>query len=322
MRSIIIVHATRRAESLLSTSAASLVLDRAELAWAAGFFDGEGSTILHRDASRPGYLRLEVCVPQAGHDAVPSVLVRYQRAVGGLGRIVGPERDDLYKWLSCGRLEAMAVVALLWDQLGQAKRRQANNAIRAFLSQYESKPSPPRFGRHADRVLEVVQSPCQIVEATELDLAWAAGFLDAEGCFGLARGNRRVRGPRWYRVRASAAQHGEPGAVPEVLRRLQRTLADIGRIERHGDIDDFKWLVEGDVRVQQVLDAVARYLSERKLAEAQEALQEFRAQVRLKGDAGRCIRGHKVSHTARRGGGTRRICHACARIYDRREPAQ
>lgn len=46
--------------------------------------------------------------------------------------------------------------------------------------------------------------------------------------------------------------------IPEVLDRLRRALGHIGKIERHGDLDDFKWLVEGDAAVQKVLDAVSK----------------------------------------------------------------
>lgn len=141
----------------MSDASPAVVLDLAELAWAAGFFDGEGSTMVHTDKSRPGYLRLEVVVPQSGHGrGVPPVLVRFQKAVGGLCRIVGPEARDIYKCVSGGRLEAMAIVALLWNQLGEVKRRQANEAIKTFMAQYESADFVARLGRHAGRVFELV----------------------------------------------------------------------------------------------------------------------------------------------------------------------
>ena len=307
----------------MPTTSTLVVRDRAELAWAAGFFDGEGSTIVHTDESRPLYLRLEVAVPQAGHDGLPAVLLRFQRAVGGLGRVVGPERDDLYKFMSSGRLEALAIVALLWDQLGQVKRAQANDAIRTFLDQYESGSAHARAGRHVRQVFALIEAPLiGSTDSCELELAWAAGFLDAEGCFGLAKANKRARGPQWYRVRASAAQHGKPGIAPEVLQRLRRALGDIGKIERHGDIDDFKWLVEGDALVQTVLDVVGQFLSERKAAQAREVLRAFRGQIRLKGNTTHCVRGHEYSYTAVRGGRARRVCNACARLIDRRERAK
>ena len=307
----------------MPTTPTAVVLDRAELAWAAGFFDGEGSTMLHTDGSRPGYLRLEVVVPQVGHDGLPAVLLRFQHAVGGLGRICGPERDNLYECRSSMRLEALAIVALLWNDLGAVKRRQANEAIKALLNQYESRTVEARGGRHARRVFEVVEaSLSDRGDSPQVELAWAAGFLDAEGCFGLAKGNKRVHGTHWYRIRASATQHGQPAVIPDVLHRLQRALRGIGRIERHGDDDDFKWLVEGDLHVQMVVDAVSPFLSEVKAAQAQRAIHAFRAQTRLKGNATHCVRGHEYSYTALRSGRIRRICNACARLQDRRERAR
>lgn len=133
---------------------------------------------------------------------------------------------------------------------------------------------------------------------------------------------KRVRGPQWYRVRASASQHGDPGIVPEVLRRLQDALGGIGRIERHGDVDDFKWLVEGDGLVQSALDTLAPWLDQEKAAIGHRALDAFRSQVRLKGDATHCVRGHEYTYTAMRSGRMRRICNLCARLQDRRERAR
>jgi hypothetical protein len=295
-------------------------LDPAKLAWAAGFFDGEGSTIVHTDVSKPGYLRLEARVPQSGHGAgVPAALVRFQSAVGGLGSIVGPEKDDIYKWVSRGRLDALALVAFLWSHLGPVKRRQANEAMRAVVGQYETSTFIPRTGRHDRRIFELLSSFSESSpDPAQQDLAWAAGFMDAEGCFGTARAGARKRGPDWYRVRASASQHGAPGIIPEVLIRLQRVLGGMGRIERHGEIDDFKWVAEGDANVASVVRTLEPYLGALKLEEARKALETFRAQTRLKGNATHCVRGHEYSYTATRGGRVRRICRPCARILNRR----
>jgi hypothetical protein len=302
----------------MSDAPAAAILDRAELAWAAGFFDGEGSTIVHTDEARPGYLRLEVCVPQAGRDGVPAVLLRFRKAVGGLGRIVGPEDDNLYKWIAGARLEAMAAITLIWDHLGRVKRIQANNCLKLFLSQYESNPSRARSGRHVEKVLRALSRRyAEADDAATLELAWAAGFMDGEGCFGLVRSTARVRGPRWYKVRASATQHGQPGIVPEVLHRLQHALGGVGRIERHSGVDAFKWVVEGDTKVQFILESLTPYLGERKVAQAREALDAFRAQSRLKGNGTRCVRGHLYERVAMKGGRRRRICNACERLTDR-----
>lgn len=279
--------------------------------------------MVHADESRPGYLRLEVAVPQTDHDGVPAVLVRFRDAIGGLGRIVGPDADDLYKWISRGRLEAIAAIALIWDHLGQVKRVQANDAMKCFLNQYASNPSLARRGRHADEVFSLLErATTHPVDGRTLDLAWAAGFLDGEGCFGLVRSNARVRGPRWYKVRASATQHGRPDVVPEVLHRLQRALGGMGRIERHSGVDAFKWVVEGDAQVETVVAALVPFLGDRKVAQARVALDQFRAQRRLRGNSTHCVRGHEYSYVAMRGGRRRRICNACARLQDRRERAK
>jgi hypothetical protein len=306
----------------MSDPSPAAVLDRAELAWAAGFFDGEGSTIVHTDKSRPGYLRLEVVVPQSGGGrGVPAVIVRFHKAVGGICRIVGPEGHDMYKCVSGGRLEAMAIVALLWDQLGDVKRRQANDAMKTFLAQYESADLVARTGRHAGRVFALVSASTEEgADAQQLDLAWAAGFMDGEGCFGVARAVKRVHGPDWYRVRASATQHGAPRVAPEVLLRLQRVLG--GRIECHGEIDDFKWVAEGDRDVELVLRLLEPFLGEIKTADAHRALAAFRAQVRLKGNTTHCRRGHEYTNMSMRGGRMRRNCNPCARLLARRERAK
>jgi hypothetical protein len=66
------------------------MIDRQELAWAAGFFDGEGHVCLHRCTPNgrgraEGYVSLEVTISQID----PRVLYRFAEAVGH-GRILGP----------------------------------------------------------------------------------------------------------------------------------------------------------------------------------------------------------------------------------------
>jgi hypothetical protein len=296
-------------------------LDPLELAWAAGFFDGEGTTCIHRDATRPGYLRLDTSVPQAGTTAIPDVLTRFGAAVGGLGRYGGPTADGTYCWQARGRVEAFTTIALIWTWLGEVKRRQANAAIRDLLDHYERASFESRPGRHQREVNEILALIPDLISSPETDRAWCAGFLDAEGCFGLARAGARVHGDDWYRIRASASQHGQPGEPAEVLVRLQRILA-LGRIERHGEADDFKWVVEGETGVERVLGAVLPYLGEVKRNDAARALAAFRGQARFTGHQDRCLRGHPYSSVAMPDGRIRKTCRVCARLLDRRDRAR
>ena len=261
----------------VSTECALGRFDLTQLAWAAGFFDGEGTTIARNDSLRPGYRQLQVSVPQTGHTGTPAVLFRFHRAVLGMGRIEPPNADDTYTWRACMFEEAQAVIALLWRYLGPVKREQAAAALRAVREQYESgryesrrsrRPSTPHATHDAGGIVPYT--------AEDLEHAWAAGFLDAEGWFGLARARSRKRLVPWYRIRVSASQHGLVGVPAAVLLRLQRAFNGIGRIERHGEPDDFKWLVEGRANIECVLAMTSPWLGTVKLQQARNALEAYR----------------------------------------------
>src|SRR5438067_5383028 len=110
-------------------------LDQELLAWAAGFFDGEGTTIARTDGRRPDYFQLDVSVPQNGRDAIPFVLQKFQRAMLGVGAIYA-EPDGLYKWRAGGRIGAELTLALMWPWLGTVKRAQAAIALATVERQY------------------------------------------------------------------------------------------------------------------------------------------------------------------------------------------
>lgn len=122
--------------------------ERIELAWAAGFFDGEGTTTAHKgNASQR--LHLMVAVKQTvsrdeAHSGLPDVLVRFAAAVG-VGRIGGPYLDrpgragfsearrPQYMWYAKADA-AQVAVRRLWLDLGDVKRAQAEAAIALWKS--------------------------------------------------------------------------------------------------------------------------------------------------------------------------------------------
>ena len=93
-----------------------------ELAWAAGFFDGEGSTVC-QSIKDGRYLR--VGLPQKEREP----LDRFQRAVGG-GSVNGPYRG-VYNYSACGQ-KALAVLGQLWPYLCTTKRVQALTAAKTL----------------------------------------------------------------------------------------------------------------------------------------------------------------------------------------------
>ena len=109
--------------------------DREELAWAAGFFDGEGNIRARVDKYHNAFV-----VQIAQTDRRP--LERFQAAVGGIGVIYGPyapssrktkPHHNLAYAYHTNRFEhTQAVAAMLWSFLSPPKREQARSAVALF----------------------------------------------------------------------------------------------------------------------------------------------------------------------------------------------
>jgi len=115
-------------------------LNREELAWAAGFFDGEGHSRLPKES--PPTLKVVQCGVYA-----QALLERFKLAVHGLGNVYGPYKtkwQDRYTWQSTNFEEAQAVMAMLWPFLGPAKRAQMKVAFGEYKQRREVRP----YGQH------------------------------------------------------------------------------------------------------------------------------------------------------------------------------
>lgn len=171
-------------------------MDRTELAWAAGFWDGEGSTWLTRSMSRITWSP-QARINQSSTDGVPSVLVKFQAAVG-MGRIHGPELDEgrepLYRWVLSSRREIEQISLLLEPWLGHVKRAQLADVL----------------GRRPQRPATWAQ-----IDPVERR-AWTAGFWDGEGSVSLLK----HRSHAGHFVPEAAATQSSRVGRPEVLERL------------------------------------------------------------------------------------------------------
>ena len=113
--------------------------DREELAWAAGFFDGEGHIGLEK-ASRPTQMCPRIQVTQTE----PLTLERFRHAVGGLGTINGPynhggsDKKPTWRYTTNRFEHAQAVVAALWLFLSAPKRAQIANTIRRYRREHRA----------------------------------------------------------------------------------------------------------------------------------------------------------------------------------------
>ena len=97
-----------------------------DLAWAAGFFDGEGCTSYHASRKQKFYPRLRVV--QCGEFG-ELLLRRFQRSVQ-MGKVYGPYKPikDYYlpRWIfQVSGPQVREVLRLLWPWLSEVKKRQA-----------------------------------------------------------------------------------------------------------------------------------------------------------------------------------------------------
>jgi hypothetical protein len=124
------------------------MVEETEIAWAAGFFDGEGSSF----AVGPGK-RLQMKVNQVD----PRPLLRFQAAVGGDVRgpykKPNPNSNDYWNWQPSLR-KAHEVYALLRPYLSPPKIQQAEKVIEGELDLHIGRPFSPAV---AERDREIVE---------------------------------------------------------------------------------------------------------------------------------------------------------------------
>jgi len=248
-------------------------MDRHELAWAAGFFDGEGW------ANRSGR-GVRSRINQAGADGMPEVLIRFRQIVG-VGRLKGPTvvdgKRDLYWWEASSRPDVARVADLIGPWLCAVKRAE--------------------FGRALGRPLAPAIWPASSSE----ELAWAGGFFDGEGCTYLEK-HRTHSG--YFVPRLYVPQSSDVGIAPELIR-LQAALGDLGAISgvraRRGNWRPYRrWRVCRVADVQLGLHLLWPFISDVKRAQAHSVMQVIHAQPDLPrgnpafGIAGSryCLRGH------------------------------
>lgn len=122
------------------------------LAWAAGLFDGDGSTCFERHGSHAGYVRADMSITQSSRDGRPEVLVRFHEILG-LGRINGPYGgspawEPVYRWKAHRLVDVETVARSLWPWLGTVKRVQAAIVIGKVASQPPLPRGNPAWGRY------------------------------------------------------------------------------------------------------------------------------------------------------------------------------
>ena len=106
--------------------------DETQRAWAAGFFEGDGTIGAYRTRGSEAHV-LTASIAQASDSGVPSALTRFH-AVAAAGNIYGPiaprgwSRLPQYRWQARGR-HAARIATLLLPWLAGAKKEQVITAL-------------------------------------------------------------------------------------------------------------------------------------------------------------------------------------------------
>ena len=121
-----------------------------ELAWAGGFFDGEGSTCLDKHRTHADFFVPVLYVPQSAAEGVAPELVRLQMALG-VGTISGVRlpklpRKPYRRWRVFTIAKVFRALHLLWPFIGNVKREQARRAMQVVLGQPDLVRGNPAFG--------------------------------------------------------------------------------------------------------------------------------------------------------------------------------
>jgi hypothetical protein len=256
-------------------------MDRTKLAWAAGFWDGEGSAYLSGSTDR-ATKQPHARINQSSTSGIPEVLVRFRRAVG-LGTIQGPVqkegREPLYRWEVSSRPESLRLLDLLWPFIGQVKRSQLEHAL-------------------------AIRSPRTLWDGLgeQERRAWAAGLWDGEGSICLLKHRSH---PGYFVPEAAVTQSSDDG-IPEVLARIS-SIGSAGFL--YGPFPQeppwspvYRWKLFRRDEIVDLVSLMRPWLGSVKLAQAERVLAVIDGQPKLRrgnpawgSHKTHCVHGHEYA---------------------------
>ena len=107
-------------------------MDKEQVAWAAGFFDGEGTTYLRtrKGKGNRNYVCPTIRIGQSGD---PEVLHKFKN-IFGIGRVNGPfkyreGRKPIYQYSCDSYKSAIPIIKAMWPYLSNVKKLQASKVL-------------------------------------------------------------------------------------------------------------------------------------------------------------------------------------------------
>lgn len=141
-----------------------------ELAWAAGFLDGEGTIRFRPEKTAPdgkprGYGIFQIQAAQVDRE----VLDRLQRAMGGIGKVYGPyiskqANRKPYHAYAAGGITAVEAFRRLLPYLSSVKRAQGDAAL-ATHNEYVNRPKFTPGRKPGSKVVRAPDGKMRVVLA-------------------------------------------------------------------------------------------------------------------------------------------------------------
>lgn len=123
-------------------------INREELAWAAGLFDGEGSIYIRKEKAKTSDRILKYIQIDIGQTD-RQVLDRFQKAVNGLGKVYGPyttrsrvhkEWNQRWEFKGASFEHVQAIIAMLYQFLSPVKQGQTLGYLQEMREYFDTKP--------------------------------------------------------------------------------------------------------------------------------------------------------------------------------------
>lgn len=211
--------------------------------------------------------------------------------------------------LSVGDLNYL-ITSLLLTQLKTVSYTKVNDLIGvlecAKLEVYN------RLAVYYEAEKERENSDVYPVQASAINLAWAGGFFEGEGCFYTHKGKPRFNGTALMTASASLVQKGLQGKV--LLEQFQN-VTKLGFIYHQKKGDMYIWKISKNEEVEILFNLLRPYLGERR----QKKYLEIKHKVQTQGKHKRtlkskCKKGHLYSEVGQQKDNT---CKLCNSIYQK-----
>lgn len=103
--------------------------DREQLAWCAGFFDGEGCVCLSKK-------NIRIQIFQCDRDVLDRFMAATQMGIvrGPYASAGRPRGREQWCWYVDGFEKVQATIAILWRNLGSVKKTQARPLLKGMIS--------------------------------------------------------------------------------------------------------------------------------------------------------------------------------------------